>query len=139
VRAKLGKPVLYVRSGNTVVIVSNANQKDISSVGSNFVIVFYDVLAGSKVISLMIVPKTDETKAMTPQKALFQFDSSLPEDKRRSYQCCQSEERTQESQDEHAGHQTSCFTQYRYAKQELLRSLNVGGAEPIRSSEENWH
>lgn len=71
VRAKLGKPVTYVRSGNDVLILNKEElkEKDMFTVGSAYVIVFYDTTKGGKVTSIMIVPASDEAKALvgTPE------------------------------------------------------------------------
>ena len=70
VRKNMGKPISYIKSGNTVAVVPNASQKDMFTVGSNYVIAFYDLLAGSKVTSLMVVPIADENSVTVSQKAL---------------------------------------------------------------------
>jgi uncharacterized protein YkwD len=70
VRAKLGKPISYIRSGNTVSILSNAKQRDFFDVKGNFVVVFYDTIKGGKVTSILIVPKDVETKAIATHPAL---------------------------------------------------------------------
>jgi uncharacterized protein YkwD len=74
VRKKLGKTVSYVRSGNTIYVLPNPDQRDTFKVGSNFVIVFYDNKKGGKVTSIMIVPQADETDALINRPEL---DSDL--------------------------------------------------------------
>lgn len=64
VRAKLGNPVSYIRSGNTISILSSANQRDYFDAGLNYVVVFYDTIKGGKVSSILIVPKESETAAL---------------------------------------------------------------------------
>jgi uncharacterized protein YkwD len=70
VRAKLGKPISYVRSGNTICILNNTDQKDTFEIKGMYVIVFYDNIAGGKVTSIMMVPKADEDKALINHPAL---------------------------------------------------------------------
>jgi uncharacterized protein YkwD len=70
VRTKLGTPLSYIRSGNTIAILPDADQRDKFAVGDNFVTVFYDLLAGSKVTSIMIIPQDDETAATISKQPL---------------------------------------------------------------------
>jgi uncharacterized protein YkwD len=70
VRGKLGTPISYIRSGNTVCVLNNLSQKDIFAVDSNYVFIFYDTLKGSKVTSMLIVPQADETNALIGHPAL---------------------------------------------------------------------
>lgn len=63
VRAKLGSPITYVRSGNTICILNNTDQKDIFPVNGNYVMVFYDKTIGTKVTSILILPQSDEDNA----------------------------------------------------------------------------
>lgn len=65
VRARLGNPVSYIRSGNSISILSSASQRDFFEVGANYVIVFYDTIKGGKVTSLMVVPKECEAAAVS--------------------------------------------------------------------------
>jgi hypothetical protein len=64
VRKKMGTPISYIRSGNTVCVLNNTNQKDIFTVGGNYVIVFYDIKKSTKVTSMMILPQADEDAAL---------------------------------------------------------------------------
>jgi uncharacterized protein YkwD len=41
------------------------DQKDVFAVGSNYVIVFYDIVAGGKVTSVMVLPQEDGLKTFT--------------------------------------------------------------------------
>jgi uncharacterized protein YkwD len=70
VRARLGSPVSYVRSGNTVAVLPDANQRDTFSAGDKYVTVFYDLVDGGKVTSVMIVPQDDQTRVMTAKRAI---------------------------------------------------------------------
>lgn len=70
VRAKMGKPVSFVRSGNKIAILPNANQMDMFPAGNCYVIAFYDTLKGNRVTSVMVLPKADENRAMTGKQAL---------------------------------------------------------------------
>jgi uncharacterized protein YkwD len=70
VRSKLGEPISYLRSGNTVALLSDTDQRDFFPVDDNYVIVFYDILNGSKVTSVMIVPQDDEVRTVTSKQAL---------------------------------------------------------------------
>jgi uncharacterized protein YkwD len=64
VKAKLGSPISYIRSGNTICILNNTNQKDIYSINGNYVMVIYDNIAGGKVTSILIVPQAAEDNAL---------------------------------------------------------------------------
>lgn len=65
VRKQMGKPLSYVRAGNSIFILPNANQRDVFEAGDNFVYVFYDIYNKSKVTSVMVVPKAQETELLT--------------------------------------------------------------------------
>jgi uncharacterized protein YkwD len=70
VRGSLGSPVSYVRSGNTVFILNNADEKDVIPVGDNYLIAFYDTVKGGGVTALMIVPQSEEDNALINHPAL---------------------------------------------------------------------
>ena len=63
VQAVLGKPIGYIRSGNTIFILNTPKQKDYFPVGDNYVIVYYDTVKGGKVTSIQIVPQAAEDDA----------------------------------------------------------------------------
>lgn len=64
VRRSMGSPISYVQSGNTVFVLNNRNQRDYFKAGSNYVIVFYDNLAGDKVTSMLIIPQSHQNKVL---------------------------------------------------------------------------
>ena len=70
VRAKLGKPVSYVQSGNTVCVLNNRDQRDYFVSGSNYIIVFYDNIKGGKATSILIVPQADQDRVLLTHPAL---------------------------------------------------------------------
>jgi uncharacterized protein YkwD len=70
VRSKLGIPIQHVQSGNNVCVLNNRTQRDFFTVGSNYVIVFYDNIKGGKVTSIMIVPKAVQDNVLLNRPAL---------------------------------------------------------------------
>lgn len=70
VRAVLGAPVSYVRSGNSIALLSDTDQRDMFAVGGNYVLVFYDVLKGTKVTSVMVVPQDDMVRTFVDKQPL---------------------------------------------------------------------
>lgn len=70
VRAVLGKPMSYIRQGNTIFILNTPKQKDYFPVGDNYVIVYYDTVKDGKVTSIQIVPKALEDSAYLSHPAL---------------------------------------------------------------------
>ncbi len=69
-RKALGTPTTMLQNGNTFYMIYNATQRDFFTVGSNYVIVFYDTLKGNKTTAILIVPKADENNALLNKPAL---------------------------------------------------------------------
>lgn len=65
VRAALGKPVTSLRSGNTVAMLPHTDEKDLFILGDKDVTVFYDMIGGGVVTSVMVLPAADEAAYVT--------------------------------------------------------------------------
>lgn len=70
VRASLGKPLAHIRRDNVVYIINEADRKDYFDIGGHFAVVFYDILAGKGVTSMLIVPKAAEISALIDRAPL---------------------------------------------------------------------
>ncbi len=70
VRAILGTPLKYIRRDNLVHILNDADQRDYFESGDKFIVVFYDILKGSSVTGILIVPKAKEIRALLDRPAL---------------------------------------------------------------------
>ncbi len=64
VRKAMGTPVSYTQVNNTVFVLNKRNERDYFKVGSNYVIVFYDNIAGGRVTSMMIVAQSTQNAVL---------------------------------------------------------------------------
>lgn len=71
-RATMGKPLPYIKSGKTVFLMPNTNERDYFTTGggSTYIIVFYDHLNKDKTTAIMVVPAADENNALLKKPAL---------------------------------------------------------------------
>ena len=70
VRKAMGSPISYVQSDNTIMVLNKRNERDYFKAGSNYVIVFYDNVAGGKVTSMLIIPQSAQNKVLMNLPAL---------------------------------------------------------------------
>ncbi len=64
VRKAMGSPISYVQSNNTIMVLNKRNERDYFKASSNYVIVFYDNIAGGKVTSMLVIPQAHQNNVL---------------------------------------------------------------------------